>query len=101
MSKASIKAVDAYCDLLNWENSIPNCFPEERERWTQKRDRALAQFRAAMAKITQEEFLRGRWGSASMERRLAQWDDMVARAAGTRGGPTELAERLRPKPWSS
>jgi len=81
MSRSSIKAVDVYCRVVNWDNALANCFPEERERWTQKRDKDLKRFRAALAKTTKEEFVRGRWGYTSMEQRIAQWDEMVARAA--------------------
>ena len=80
MSKASIKAIDAYCRLCNLDNSMKSAFPEEMTLWAAKRGRALAKFRAALAKMTKDEFLRGRWGNTPIEQRLKQWDDMVRAA---------------------
>jgi len=81
MSRQSIKAIDAHCELCNWDNAIPNCFPEERESWIKQRDKALAKFRRALARTTKEEFLNGRWGYTPMSKREAQWEAMRARAS--------------------
>jgi hypothetical protein len=45
MSRNSIKAVDLYCSVANWNDSIANAYPDEIERWTVQRDRKLASFR--------------------------------------------------------
>jgi hypothetical protein len=82
MSRNSIKAVDLYCSVANWNDSLENAYPDEIKRWTAQRDRKLAAFRKAMAKVTLDGFLSGRWGSYPMHRRLAQWADMQAMAAG-------------------
>jgi hypothetical protein len=81
MSTASIKAIDAYCDVCNWDDSLKNAFPEEIEPWTRRRDRYLRQLRKALAQTTREEFLRGRWAGTPMQDRITQWNRMVARAA--------------------
>jgi len=82
MSRQSIKAVDAYCQVCNWDRSIENCYPDEREPWGKKRDKALAKLRRALAKTTKEEFLKGRWPFyVSMSKREAQWEAMQARAS--------------------
>lgn len=72
MSRNSIKAVDLFCRILNWNNSIENSYEDERPRWTKQRDRHLAKFRKVMAKITQDEFLAGRGAS------LETWNEMKA-----------------------
>lgn len=60
MSSRSIRAIDLFCEVCNWNHSLANAYPEEVENWTRKRDRKLAQFRRAFAKVTKEEFMRGR-----------------------------------------
>jgi hypothetical protein len=80
MSRNSVKAVDLYCSVRNWNDSLANAYPNEIERWTAQRDRKLAAFRKIMAKVTLDEFLSGRWGSCPMHQRLAQWGDMQAMA---------------------
>jgi len=82
MSRNSIKAVDLYCSVANWNDSIATAYPNEIERWTAQRDRKLAAFRKVMAKVTLNDFLSGRWASCPMDMRLAQWADMQAMAAG-------------------
>ena len=82
MSRNSIKAVDLYCSVANWNDSLENAYPDEIKRWTAQRDRKLAAFRKVMAKVTLDDFLSGRWGSCPMHRRLAEWADMQATAAG-------------------
>jgi len=87
MSRQAIKAVDAYCEACNWDNAIANCFPDERESWGKKRDKALAKLRRALARTTKEEFLKGRWRGAPMSKREAQWEAMQARASSGREPP--------------
>jgi hypothetical protein len=82
MTRHSIKAVDLYCSVANWNDSIAKAYPDEIERWTAQRDRKLASFRKVMVKVTLDDFLSGRWGSCPMHRRLAEWADMQAMAAG-------------------
>jgi hypothetical protein len=83
MTAASIKAVDEYCRVANWDDALSNCrYEDERQPWTEKRDKHLAKLRAALAKTTKDEFLRGRWDNTPMAKRIEQWDRMVERAAG-------------------
>jgi hypothetical protein len=82
MSRNAIKAVDLYCRVLNWNESLKNAYDDEIERWTEKRDRELKKIREAMSKVTLDEFLGGRWGSVSIENRMKQWNEMKAMAEG-------------------
>jgi hypothetical protein len=82
MSRNSLKAIDLYCRVLNWNGSLENAYDEEIERWTELRDRELKKFRDAMSKVTLDEFLAGRWGNVSIENRMKQWDEMKAMAEG-------------------
>jgi hypothetical protein len=70
VSRNTIKALDLYCQVLNWNESLKNAHDDERPRWTVQRDHVLTKFRAAMTKITQEEFLKGRGA------RLETWNKM-------------------------
>jgi hypothetical protein len=95
MSRNSIKAVDLFADVLNWDGSIKNAFDDEVAGWTSKRNEALAKFRKAMSKITKEEFLAGRWGNTPMKMRTRQWDEMAALAStGHQLSPTRHREHL-------
>jgi hypothetical protein len=78
MSRNSIKAVDLFCRVANWNDSLENAYADEVERWTMKRDRQLTRFRNVMAKVTREEFLAGRWGNTPMTKRVEQWNEMRA-----------------------
>jgi hypothetical protein len=60
MSRNSPKAIDLYCSVLNWNDSLANGYPNEINRWTTQRDRKLAAFRKVMAKVTLDDFLSGR-----------------------------------------
>jgi hypothetical protein len=80
MSRSSIKAIDAYCKVCNWDDALKNAYPDEIERWTKKRDRYLKKLRQALTEATREEYLRGRWGYTPMGTRIAQWNEMIARA---------------------
>jgi hypothetical protein len=82
MSRNSLKAIDLYCAVINWNNSLANAYPSEIKRWTAQRDRKLAAFRKVMAKVTLDDFLSGRWGSCPLHQRLAEWADMQAMASG-------------------
>jgi hypothetical protein len=81
---SSARAIDLFLRVRGWDRCLEKAFPEEIEPWTAKRDRELKKFKAAMAKVTKEEFLRGRWGNTPMEIRLAHWREMVDRATGTK-----------------
>jgi hypothetical protein len=80
MSRASIKAVDAYCEVLSCDEVLAAGYPDELERWTNRRDRALAKFRRALSETTYAEFISGRWGGAPMSERNEQWRRMQTRA---------------------
>jgi hypothetical protein len=76
MSHNTIKAIDLFCRVAHWNSSLKNAHNDEVKDWTGKRDRELMKFRKAMAKITLQEFLAGRWGNTSMEKRMEQWEEM-------------------------
>ena len=82
MSRNSIKAIDLCCRVLNWNDSLENAYDDEREDWTRKRDRELMKLRKVMAKVTQEEFLAGRWGHTPIHKRVEQWNEMKAWCEG-------------------
>jgi hypothetical protein len=84
MSRNSIKAVDLFCRVLNWNNSLENAYDDEVERWTMKRDRELMKLRNVMGKVTLEEFSAGRWGNTPMQKRVEQWDEMKALCEGAK-----------------
>jgi hypothetical protein len=47
MTAASIKAVDEYCRVANWDDALSNCrYEDERQPWTEKRDKHLAKLTA-------------------------------------------------------
>ena len=83
MSRASIRAVDAYCSVCNWDDSLRNAFPNEIEPWARQRDRRPRGLCKALALTTRKEFLRGRWNGTPMEDRIAQWDRMITRVRET------------------
>jgi hypothetical protein len=82
MSRNTIKAVDLFCRVANWNNSLENAYADEVERWTKKRDRELTRLSTIMAKITREEYLAGRWGNTPMQKRIEQWNEMKACSEG-------------------
>ena len=74
MSRKSIKAIDAYCDVLNWDESLKNAHPVEFEFWKKRRDKSLVRLRILLAQISQEEFMRGR------DARIELWNQITTRA---------------------
>jgi len=73
MSRASIKAINAYTALCKWERLV--------EADPISASWSLREFRRYMAKTTKEEFLRTRLRGVPMEQRLKQWDEMVGRTS--------------------
>jgi hypothetical protein len=82
MSKNSIKAVDLYIRVLRCSDLLSTATPDEMERYTKKRDKALQKYRKALHKITLEEFLNGRWSGICIEQRMNQWNDMQTVVGG-------------------
>jgi hypothetical protein len=76
VSRNSIKAIDLYIAVSNY-GDVSNLSSGEAKR----RERKLKRFRNAMAKVTLEEFLNGRWAHTAMEKRMKQWNDMQALCA--------------------
>ena len=74
MSRTSIKAVDAYCDVINWDESLKNAHPDEIERWTKKRNKSLDKMRRALSQTNKAEFMRGCGAQITL------WDKMIKRA---------------------
>jgi hypothetical protein len=86
MSRASIKAINAYTSLCDLERSIARVPLGEHvdavaSNW------ALQEFRRCMAKTTKEELLRTRNQHVSIE----QWNEMTRRASG---GTSALFDEL-------
>jgi len=82
MSYKSIRAIDLFIRVRRLkdleESSALHSFVGESKRWAAERGRELMKFRSVMAKVTQEEFLAGRWGHTPMQKRMRQWNKMKA-----------------------
>jgi glycogen debranching enzyme len=70
MSSKSIRAIDLYCRVSNWNNSLQNAHPDEIERWTKERDKALTRFRKAFRNVSLAEFIDGRWNGKDIAHRI-------------------------------
>jgi hypothetical protein len=56
MSRRTIRALDQFCDVTNWANSLEHALPEEIVSWHTKWKRARENLRSTIAALTPDEW---------------------------------------------